>query len=123
MPNLDLRLLPALFLIAHGLIHAAVWLSPARPAAATPFDPAHSWLLDRAGPAMRSSTASRVFALAAAAGFAASGWLLLLNVSGWKATALLGCELGLLLKVVWFNRWLLLGIAIDVAVAALIIAA
>jgi len=32
------------FLIAHGLVHLAIWLMP-KPEQKAPFDPGHSWLL------------------------------------------------------------------------------
>jgi hypothetical protein len=39
------RLLFIGFLIAHGLVHLAIWLMPKPPDQKAPFDPGHSWLL------------------------------------------------------------------------------
>ena len=33
------------FLIAHGVIHAAIWALPKPAGQQAPFDPAHSWVL------------------------------------------------------------------------------
>jgi hypothetical protein len=38
----SMSVLGGLFLIAHGLVHLAVWLPEPKDA---PFDPGHSWLL------------------------------------------------------------------------------
>ena len=47
-----MSVLAGLFLVAHGLVHLAVW--PAPPKEDAPFDPGHSWLLgDARRPARR----------------------------------------------------------------------
>jgi hypothetical protein len=39
------RFLFIAFLIAHGLVHVAIWASPTSQHGKAPFDPAHSWLV------------------------------------------------------------------------------
>ena len=116
------RALAAALLVAHGLVHGAVWLAPRAAYQSVRFDPARSWLLDVGSPALRSSSASRALALATGAAYATAGWLLLIDVDVWDRTALLACELGVILKLIWFHPWLVAGIAIDVAVMAAIAA-
>jgi hypothetical protein len=105
------------FLIAHGLIHIAIYASPSNPAKPAPFDPSRSWALAAAHvdtTMMRS--ASLVMCLAAAAAYAAAGWLLAFDAAAWTATAAIAAVVALALKGLWFNRWLSLGVALDISV-------
>lgn len=100
------------FLLAHGFVHLAVWLP--RPAEDAPFSPDHSAVLTAGH--VPAATA-RALAIALAAGTAATYVLAAAAVgveAGWApAAAAAAALLGLLLKVLYFNPWLLLGIALD----------
>src|SRR4026207_1011810 len=61
------RFLFIAFLIAHGLVHLAIWLMPKPPGQKAPFDPDHSWLLGD------QKTVAVVLAVAAAAVLMAGG--------------------------------------------------
>lgn len=109
-------LLLGLFLVAHGLVHAAIWASPAA-ANAQPFDPAHSWLLNGLGAGRPAAhTISRLLALTAAAGFVVGGVGLLVHVGWWGAFAAGSAAVSLLLMVLYFNRWLIVGLGIELAI-------
>ena len=101
----------AAFLMAHGLIHLAIWLP--QPSAASPFDPRHSWRVHDHGLATGTAVA---LACAVAAVDATAGVSLALGTSGFASLAILGALLGLVLKALFFNPWLVLGVVIDVAV-------
>ena len=59
------RLLFIGFLIAHGLVHLAIWLLPRPSDQEAPFDPDHSWLLGD----QQTVAALLAVTAAAAAGF------------------------------------------------------
>lgn len=112
----------AAFLMAHGAVHLAVWLSPApadteRPA---PFAPDHSAVLTRTHvpPTTIHRTAVRL-ASATAIAYVVAGVTVALG-SGWVVALVcaVAALLGLALKGVFFNPWLSLGIMIDAAVLA-----
>ncbi|MFI6645967.1 hypothetical protein [Streptomyces sp. NPDC050504] len=109
--------LVAAFLIAHGLLHVAVWTVPQRPDKPSPFDPGHSWALAAAhvspSPARAVALAlawyaAVVYVIAGAGVLASSGW--------WTTAALVGAAFGLVLKAVWFDPWLSFGVLLDVGV-------
>jgi hypothetical protein len=109
--------LVALFLIAHGLVHVAIYAAPPDPSKGAPFDPSRSWLLaDRGVDAGAMRATSIALALATAAGFGVTGALLLLD-GPWAGPAVVASLSGLTLKSMWFHLWLTLGVAIDLAVA------
>jgi hypothetical protein len=103
------------FLILHGFIHGAVWLSP-RPAEEMPFDPCRSWLLGRIGPPVRSLAAGSVVL------FVLAGLFLLDGGGSAAATAAVAAGMSLVLVVLTFNRWLSAALAIDVAIALVALA-
>ena len=105
------------FLFAHAFVHVAVWAMPKPAENPPPFDPAHSWALG-AGHITPTSqrTTSAVLAWVAAVLFAASGFALAIDAAAWTALAMLAAAVGLALKGLWFNRWLSLGVALDIAV-------
>lgn len=105
-----MSLLAGLFLIAHGLIHLAIWLPG--PKEAAPFDPHHSWLL---GDARRYA---RGLAIAACVLLAAGGLLVLAGDPGGAALAAAGAAISLTLVVLTFHPWLLGAVAIDLAIVA-----
>jgi hypothetical protein len=115
------RLLVAAFLLGHASIHAG-FLSPA-PAATVggpqwPFSLDDSWLLSRLGigPFVYRPLAFALFALMlggfALAALAAVG---LLPVGIWSATVTIGAVASSALLILFFHPWLVLGVAIDVA--------
>ena len=95
-----------LFLIAHGLIHLAIWLPRPKPEA--PFDPHHSWLLDNAG------AVAKILAVVATGLLIAAGVLVL--GGGGAGLAVTGAAVSLALIAVTFNRWLIGAVAINVAI-------
>lgn len=96
-----------LFLIAHGLLHLAVWVAPAPPDA--PFDSRHSWLFGEFG-------ASRPIALIAAAVLVVAGVLVLAGAGAGAVIAAIGAAISLLLVILTFHPWFLAAVAINVAI-------
>jgi hypothetical protein len=109
----------AVALLAHGLVHLAVWAARPDPAKPPPFDPAHSWVLSGAkvDAAAQRATSVRLATLVAGTFTLASG-LLLAGSGAWAGTAVLAAAAGLALKVGWFDRWLSAGV-LTVILAAL----
>ncbi len=105
--------LAAIFLVAHGLVHLAVWLPPA--ARDAPFDPRRSWLLGEA------RTLTRTLATLACAIFMLAGVLVLPGTGVGGAVAVAGAALSLLLILLTFNRWLTGAVAIDVAIVLVVL--
>ena len=105
------RVLFIAFLIAHGAIHLAIWLSPENPEA--PFDPTRSWLLGtQRGLAV-------ALAIVAATLLVGSGVGLWMGESWWRPIAVAGLTASLALMVLFFHPWF---IPIQVINAALIVA-
>lgn len=107
-----------LFLIAHGLIHAS-YVTPAPPDAnGWPFTLARSWLLGGLdGGALK--VIGVALAVVAAASFAAAGLGLVgvpLLSGAWQVLATVGAAASLLLLVLFWHAWLVLGIVISAAV-------
>ena len=101
----------AALLIAHALIHVAIYAPPT--AADAPFDPGHSWLV--AGP-RRARPLLLTLAYFAATAFAVAGVALVSHVEWWRLPAVIGAGSSLALLVLFFNPWLTVGVAINVAV-------
>jgi hypothetical protein len=101
--------LGGLFLVAHGLVHLAIWL-PA-PKEDAPFDPGYSWLL---GAVRRPA---RTLAVAAGVLFALAGVLVLAGADAGAAVAVAGAAVSLALVLLTFHAWLLGAVVIDVAIA------
>ena len=106
------------FLAAHGFVHLAIWLPhpQPQPAAPPPFAPDHSALLTAVS-VPQADTHRLAVALAVAAGL---GYLVAgLGVAvggGWAALFVIaGAVVGLVLKLVFFNPWLTLGVLLDAA--------
>jgi hypothetical protein len=96
------------FIVAHGLVTAAMWLTPAR--AGEPFRATHSWLLgDARGLAV-------VVALVAAVGFVLAGVGFLAHQGWWAFTGVGAGAVALLLMTLFFNPWLLAGVVISAGV-------
>lgn len=111
------RLLLAGFLIAHGLIHAAIYAIPKDPDKPAPFDPGHSWAFPAVHVAERSTrTFGVTVSWLAALLFSGAGIALLVHSSTWVSIAVCAAVLGLLLKGLFFHPWLVLGVLIDIGV-------
>jgi len=116
-----IRLLLAGFLVAHAAIHVA-FLTPVPPATASgpswPFSTSGSWVVTRLG--IEPDTA-RVLALALIAltcarfGLAALVAVGVLASGMWVPALVVGSVASLGLLVVFFHPWLVLGMAIDLA--------
>lgn len=111
------------FLIAHGLVHAAIWTVPPGGDEPPPFVPARSWALQAAAvPDGTARTASIALALTSAALLVVAGVALLAGAEAWPAAALAGVAVAAAFKAVWFDPWLTVGIVLDVAVAVAVLA-
>jgi hypothetical protein len=97
-----IRILIGGFLIAHGLVHIAVWATPRtqKIQAETPFDPSHSWLIGTA----RGFAAP--MAVVVAVILVAAGIALFAHASLWRPLAVAGLGASLFLYVLYFNPWL-----------------
>jgi hypothetical protein len=105
------RFLFIAFLIAHGGIHLAIWLSPIR--ADAPFDASRSWLVGgQRGLAV-------TLAVVAAALLVVGGVGLWVTGSWWRLSAVAGLAVSLLLMILFFHPWF---IPIQLINAALIVA-
>src|SRR3712207_1451541 len=112
------RLLFGSFLIAHGLIHAAIWLPQAfdvRTAAdpTAPFDPGHSWMLSGIGnDGVRwlsvglAVVATLAYVMAGAGLFAHQAW--------WRTLTLGATTASLALFLIYFTPWLSAAVLIDI---------
>jgi hypothetical protein len=103
-------------LLAHGLIHVAIYAPPT--AADAPFDPRHSWLV---GGPRQARPFLLTFAYASAAAFAIAGIGLFAHQDWWQPAAIVAAALSLLLLVLFFNPWLTIGVAINVAVILVLV--
>jgi len=103
------RLLFIAFLIAHGLVHLAIWLMPRPAEEKAPFDPDHSWLLGN------QKTVAVVLAVMAAVLLLAGGLGLWAHAGLWRGVAAIGLAISLGLMVVYFNPWYLFIGAINAA--------
>lgn len=111
------RLLLAGFFVAHGWIHAAIYALPPDPDKPPPFDVKHSWALGAAHVAEHPAhTLALWFAWITTALFVVSGIVLLADSEAWIPVAAAGATAGLLLKGLFYNRWLTAGVLIDVGV-------
>jgi hypothetical protein len=99
------RLMLGSFLVAHGVVTAAIWASPGK--GGEPFRATHSWLLGDA----RSLAVA--LAMVATTGFVLAGVGFLTHQSWWGAFGIGAGALALVLMALYFNPWLLAGIAIS----------
>ena len=111
----------ALFLLAHGLVHLAIYAIRPDPSKAAPFNPSRSWALAGRGTTTevmrRTSTG---LAVGTAVAYAAAGSVLLLDAP-WIGLGAVAALLGLALKSLWFHPWLTVGVLIDVTVLAAVL--
>ena len=102
------RLLLGAFIVAHGLLTAFIWLSPAK--ADAPFRATHSWLVGDVRPL------AVAIAPVAAAGFVLAGIGFITQQAWWALSGVGAGAVGLLLMTLFFNPWLLAGIAISAGI-------
>ena len=102
------RFLLGAFIVAHGLLTALIWVSS--PKADAPFRATHSWLLGEARPL------AVVVALVAAAGFLLAGVGFIADQAWWAVTGIGAGTAALLLMALYFNPWLLAGIAVSAGI-------
>lgn len=100
------RVLFSLFLVAHGLVHVAIWTAPR--STDVPFSVDRSWLL---GDVRRLAT---VLAVVAGATFVLAGGAYLAGWGWWGAVGLVAAGVSVLLMLLTFTPWWLTGLAIDV---------
>jgi hypothetical protein len=103
-----LRVLLGAFIVAHGLLTAFIWLSPAK--ADAPFRATRSWLFGEARPL------AVAVALVAAVGFLLAGVGVIADQAWWAFAGVGAGAVALLLMTLFFNPWLLAGIAISVGI-------
>jgi hypothetical protein len=113
------RILLSLFLIAHGAVHL-LYLAPVpEDDPAYPFVPERGWLARRLR--LEPAAAKRLagwLAVPTALVLAFGGVALIVGGGMWEAAAVVGAGLSLVLLLAFFHRWLLIGIAIDIAIVA-----
>jgi hypothetical protein len=103
-----IRFLLGALIVAHGLLTAFIWISPAK--ADAPFRATHSWLVGDARPLAVG------IALVAATGFVLAGVGFITQQAWWAVTGVGAGAVALLLMTVFFNPWLLAGIAISAGI-------
>jgi len=115
-----MNLLFGLFLVAHGLVHG-LFMVPRPPdaGASWPFDPSESWLLNRLGvePSLAQAIAAGLVAVTTVAFIVTALAVIGILPAGWlRPLAIASASVSLILLGVFFHPWLVIGIAIDVAI-------
>lgn len=112
-----IRIFVTALLAAHGLVHVAVWTVPPDQAKPAPFDPARSWAL-AAGhvppPAMRHAGGAVAWVVCFA--YAVAALAVAADLPAWPVLAAMAAVTAVVFKLLWFNKWLLAGIALDAGV-------
>ena len=103
-----LRWLLIVFLIAHGLVHVAIW-APKYDREKVPFDASHSWLIGD------QRLVAQVLAFAAAALLVLAGVALWAHGGWWRPTAVVGLSASTVLLLLYFNSWYLFILPINIA--------
>jgi hypothetical protein len=104
-----LRIALGVLVVAHGLITGAIWTAPPTPDA--PFVAGHSWLLGD------SRFLAVPVSILLALGFALAGVGLVLDQAWWAAFGLAAGVGALVFMLMYFNPWLLAGLAISGGIA------
>ncbi|MGZ5337117.1 MAG: hypothetical protein ACXWED_06500 [Solirubrobacterales bacterium] len=103
--------LAGVLLIAHGLVHLAVWLP--EPKEDAPFDPRRSWMTGVGEPLIRA------LAITACVLFVPAGVLVLAGAGLGAALAIAGAAVSLVLVALTFDLWFVGAAAIDIAIIAI----
>lgn len=103
------------FLAAHGLVHLVIWAPWPQPTdQPPPFQPDHSAVLTAVhAPARAVRALALGLAVAATAAYLLAAAMVGFDVPGAELAALTAALLGLLIKLVYFNPWLLIGMTLD----------
>jgi hypothetical protein len=117
-----MKFLLGAFLVGHALVHLS-YLSPAPPRTADgpewPFEMTQSWLVTGAGldpalvRALGTATVLATVTLFIAAGLSTVGWLV--PSDWWSGLVTAGAVASAMTLVIFFHPWIMLGLAIDVA--------
>ncbi|GAB3106858.1 hypothetical protein GCM10027160_02910 [Streptomyces calidiresistens] len=109
-----IRAVAVLLLFAHGVAHFAIWVPRVDPGRPPPFRPDRSGLLSAAG---MPEGAVRRAAVTLAVVTGLLNWLaavwLVTGSDRWAGAAVGAAVCGLVLKAIWFNPWLSLGVVLD----------
>lgn len=106
-----MRWLIGVFLVVHGLVHVAIWLTPASSDA--PFDVRHSPLFGDLG------VLATAGGLLAGVAFVVSGIAHVLDAAWWPVALAVASGMSLVLLLATFTAWWLLALAIDAALAVI----
>jgi hypothetical protein len=108
-----------IFLLAHGLVHSAIWLST--PKANGPFNAGHSWLFSLLGlQGSPERTFAIIVSLIATLTLIIGGIGLLSHQSWYQLPLIIGASVSLLLIIVYFNPWMSLAIVLDIGIIYLL---
>ena len=112
-----LHIAVALFLIAHGLLHLTIYVAPRDPHQRLPYDASRSWALQALHVGVAPMHAAAVVLSAVTATlYVTAGLAVDLGVGAAASLVAAAAVTALLLKVLWFNTWLSVGVAIDVGI-------
>lgn len=103
-----MRIVFFVFLLGHAAVHAVMWTLPFTPATQDmPFDPARSWVLgdQRVVAVVLAAVVTIAYVVAGA------GWLT--HAPWWPVTMVGASGLSLLLMVLYFTPWWLVGVALS----------
>lgn len=113
------RVILGAFLVAHGLVHLLYVTPGPKDDPAHPFVPGSRWIVRAVGIAPGTAKAvAGAMAVLSAVLFAVAGIAALADASMWQPTAVVASVCSLVLMLLFFHPWLLIGIAIDVAIIA-----
>jgi hypothetical protein len=105
------------FLIAHGLVHLAMWVFVPKPAPGkeAPFDASYSWVLgsQKALAAAVAAATTTILIIAGIGLWAHADW--------WRAAAVIGLTASFGLMVVYFTPWFIFIEAVNAALIASIV--
>jgi len=109
------RILAALFLIGHGLVHGIMWALPYSEEALAdlPMDPSHSWMLGDV------REAGLAFALVVTVAFVVTAGAVLADAGWWPWAGIVASALSAVLLALFFSPWWTIGFAIDAAVVVM----
>jgi len=119
------RLVIGGLLVAHGLVHAALWLPQALGAPlpeGAPFDAGSSWLVSRVSDDGARMVAGAL-AVTAALMLTGAGVAYVTQQDWWRWLAIGGGGISLVLIALYWNVWLSVGALLDAAVIAGAVAA
>ena len=95
-----IRILIAGFLIAHGLVHIAVWATPKlQTAEGSPFVSSNSWLIGS------TKALAALLAVLVAVVLISGGVALFAEAELWRPLTIVGLAGSLFLDVLYFNPW------------------